>query len=141
MKTLTGRIFTVTALIVLAAPTVAASAGAQGVQVGTQLAEVQGSGTAAYSWFGGDVAISGDTAVVGAYGYPAVGSFSGGAFVFAKTGTGWRQTAVLRASDQVGDDWLGDSVAISGSMIVVGADNKDSGTGRVYVFTQFATAW
>ncbi len=113
--------------------------------VDTQLAELEGSGTVECNWFGGDVAISGNTVVAGAYGYGAdpscEGMFPGGAFVFARTATGWKQTAVLQASDEGVDDWFGTSVAISGNTIAVGATNKDSGAGRVYVFTKTAGGW
>ena len=124
--------------------------------VGTELAQLQGSGTAPCDAFGGDVAVSGNTAVVGAYGYGGAcdGIFPGGAFVFTKTTTGWKQTAVLQASNQGPEDWFGSSVAISGNTIVVGSPNKDQpaqpaypgwlgpdGAGRVYVFTKTGVGW
>ncbi len=109
--------------------------------LGTQLAELEGSGTAQCDWFGGNVAISGNTIVAGAYGYGAdpscEGMFPGGAFVFTKTATGWKQTAVLQPSDKDVDDWFGIPVAISGSTIAVGAENK----GRTYVFDKTAKGW
>ena len=139
---LTGAL--VVAGLSLGSPTLA-SADALTPTTGSQLAELEGSGTQTCSWFGGDVGISGNTMVVGAYGYGAgvscAGSFPGGALVFTKTAAGWKQTAVLTASDEAWDDWFGTAVAISGNTIVVGAPNKDSATGRVYVFTRIDHAW
>ena len=83
--------------------------------------------------------------MAGAYGFGAdpsyAGMFPGGAFVFTKTAIGWKQTAVLRSSNESVDDWFGTSVAISGSTIAVGAENEDSRAGRVYVFDKTAKGW
>jgi len=87
--------------------------------------------------FGFAVAISGDTAVVGAYeedggpGDPVVDA--GAAYVFQRPGaTGpWRQVARLTATvPQVGAAF-GLSVAISGSTVIVGAPFEDGGGGTV----------
>jgi hypothetical protein len=45
------------------------------------------------------------------------------------------QKATLTASDRAASDFFGFSVALSGSTAVVGALNKNSGTGAVYVFS------
>jgi hypothetical protein len=80
--------------------------------IGTQLAELKGSDTVAHDTFGGSVAISGTTAVVGAR---AHAGGAGRAYVFTKTPTGWKQVAELKGSDTVAGDDFGDSVAISGT--------------------------
>ena len=62
---------------------------------------------------------------------------AGRAYVFAKTGAGWKQTAELRGSDTVANDLFGDSVAISGTTVVVGSPGKaklPGYPGRAYVF-------
>jgi hypothetical protein len=103
-----------------------------------QVAELEGSDTVAHDFFGGSVAISGTTAVVGAelHGFGGVGR----AYVFTKTASGWEQVAELDASDTV--DGFGTSVAISGTTIVVGADGGGGmGSGRAYVFTKTASGW
>jgi len=95
------------------------------------------------AFFGGAVAISGDTAVVGALGFvnPHGRSIQGFAYVFVKPATGWAnmtETAQLRASDG-GDkatNAFGNSVAIDGDTIIVGAVN-----GEVYVYVKPATGW
>jgi hypothetical protein len=107
-------------------------------KVWTLAAELKGSDTAAGDYFGDLVAISGQTAVVGADGYR---KNAGRAYVFAKTGTGWRQVAELKGSDTAAGDGFGYSVAISGTTAMVGAPDKAKGTGRAYVFTDTATGW
>ncbi len=73
------------------------------------------SGGADYDYFGFSVAISGETAVVGAY-RDDVGANSnqGSAYVFVRGGATWTQQQKLTASDGAADDGFGYSVAISG---------------------------
>lgn len=73
------------------------------------------------------VAISGSTAIVGAF-VEVVGT----AYLF-DTATG-AQIARLTASDVVGGDYFGISVAISGTTAIVGASSQDSATGAAYLF-------
>lgn len=98
-----------------------------------QVAELEGSGPAERA-FGGQIAIGGNTVVVG--GDEAV-------YVFSKTEQGWHQTAVLRGSDTVAKDGFGyfGGLAISGHTVVVGAMAHASNTGRAYVFNQVETSW
>ena len=95
--------------------------------------------------FGNSVAISGDTAVVGAAqeGDPlAVPNLfrAGAAYVFDRDQGGtdlWGQVKKLVASDTQGSDFFGISVAISGDTVVVGAnfeDEKGGNAGAAYIF-------
>lgn len=106
-----------------------------------QTAELKESG-ASDDGFGFSVAISGTTLVVGA---PDANDFNGQAFVYAKTATGWKQTAVLKEPDPVfeGDDAFGTSVGVSGSAIVVGAPGHQHGTGfgEAYMFAKTPAGW
>ena len=97
-------------------------------------------------WFGISVAVSGDTAVVGAFDSNI--EQTGTAYVFVKGSNGWSsmtQTATLTPSDA--GSGFGTSVAISGDTIVVGAanasnlDNQTSGPGAAYVFVKPAGGW
>ncbi len=106
--------------------------------VGTQLAELKGFDTVAGDAFGTSVAISGTTAVVGAIFHA---NEAGRAYVFTKTADGWKETAELKGSDAVANDNFGYSVAISGTIIVVGAFGHANGAGRAYVFTYTAGIW
>jgi hypothetical protein len=103
-----------------------------------QLAELKGSDTIAGDEFGYSVAISGNTAVVGALGH---GKNAGRAYVFTETATGWKQLAELKGSDTIAGDEFGYSVAISGNTAVVGALGHGKDAGRAYVFTETATGW
>jgi nucleoside-specific outer membrane channel protein Tsx len=106
--------------------------------IGRQLAELKGSDTIADNGFGVSVAISGTTAVVGAPGYA---KSAGRAYVFKKTGTVWNQVAELKGSDTVAGDYLGYSVAISGTTIAVCAPGHSKDAGQEYMFTNTASGW
>ena len=104
----------------------------------SQQAKLTASDGATSNYFGGTVAISGTSVLVGAWGNNAA---TGAAYVFVQSGTTWPQQAKLTASDAATGDGFGDSVAISGSTAVVGAPNKISHTGAAYVFLRSGTTW
>jgi nucleoside-specific outer membrane channel protein Tsx len=112
----------------------------------SQQAELTSSDGAANDEFGNSVAVSGNTAVVGAPGH-MIGSngYQGAAYVFVQSGTTWSQQAELTSSDGAANDGFGDSVAVSGSTAVVGAPDHGIGLnvdqGAAYVFAQSGTAW
>ncbi len=90
---------------------------------------------AANDFFGRSVAISGNTAIVGAYGNDDGGNASGSAYLFDVT-TG-SQLAKLTASDAATLDRFGYSVANSGNTAIVGAYTDDHGSvdsGSAYLF-------
>jgi hypothetical protein len=124
--------------------------------------------------FGVAVSISGETIVIGANledsnqntitNGPEASSDnsngqSGAAYVFKRTGTTWSQEAYLKASNNGSDYYFGNSVAIDGDTIVVGASYEDSNqttvtngpnassdkssnaSGAVYVFKRTGTTW
>ena len=103
-----------------------------------QAAELKGSDTVAGDLFGGSVATSGTSAVVGASGYAGD---AGRAYVFTKTGAGWEQAAELKGSDTVAGDYFGDSAATSGTSAVVGASGYARDAGRAYLFTKTSGGW
>jgi hypothetical protein len=87
--------------------------------------------------FGISVSISGDYAVVGAYGDDDKGSNSGSAYMFKRDGATWSQQAKWSASDGTSGDRFGISVSISDDYAVVGAhfdDDKGSDSGSAYMF-------
>ncbi|MFO0838848.1 MAG: hypothetical protein U1D55_10000 [Phycisphaerae bacterium] len=89
-----------------------------------------------YLRMGWSVAISGDTIVAGSvYDWGETGA----AYVFRFDGTTWRQEAKLTASDGLGGDRFGQSVAIEGDTIVVGALWADviwTASGAAYIFSR-----
>ncbi len=89
---------------------------------------------------GWSVAISGDTAIVGAYLESAGAPDTGAAYVFQRDQGGpgnWGEVTKLTASDAQAADWFGISVAVSGDTVVVGSYLEDAGgntAGAAYVF-------
>ena len=97
---------------------------------------------AAADYFGFSVAISGDTALVGAE-YKQVGDNGGqgAAYVFTRGGSDWTQQAKLVAGDGAAGDQFGNSVALEGGTAVVGAYYAGGGQGAAYVFTADGASW
>jgi hypothetical protein len=115
--------------------------------------------------FGWNVAISGDTIVVGANrersharevnGDPWSNDseWSGAAYVFTRSAGIWTQQAYLKASGPAGGERFGTSVAIDGDTVAVSAimdrsgvpgdpwDRSRPGSGAVYVFTRDEDVW
>jgi len=98
--------------------------------------------------FGISVALSGDTALIGALGDQTVGN-RGAGFVFVRSGTTWTQQAQLQAVDGSNEDLLGISVALSGDTALVGAADTFvfvPGVGNIHrasahVFVRSGTTW
>ncbi|HYU36170.1 MAG TPA: FG-GAP repeat protein [Thermoanaerobaculia bacterium] len=93
----------------------------------------------ANDWFGASVAISGQTALVGAR---DENEAQGAAYVFIRSGSGWYQQARLAAPD--GSYEFGGSVAVSGDTAVVAAyyGNPDVPySGAVHVFVRNGSSW
>lgn len=96
--------------------------------------------------FGVSVALSGDEAVVGAYGADiGANSNQGAAYVFRYVDATWTQLARLTADDGATDDYFGGAVALSGDAALLGAYGDDVGSnadqGSAYVFTRVGTTW
>ncbi len=91
--------------------------------------------------FGISVAISGDTAVIGAF-FDDVGAgvFQGSVYVFTRNGATWTQQQHLVASDGAAGDQFGVRVALDGDTAVVGAYIAGN-QGSAYVFTRSGTTW
>ena len=132
--------------------------GAGGWATGTQTAKLLSSNGKAEDTFGGSVAISGKTIVIGAPGVSSgSGVDAGAAYVFTEPEGGWGtpatqdQTAELINSEDVADYSFGTSVGISGETIVVGtplyrnyvykgAAHSDR-DGAAFVFQEPAGGW
>ncbi len=119
--------------------------------------------------FGTDVAIDGDTIVVGALreasdatgvdgdGADNSDGGAGAAYVFERGVGGWSQAAYLKGwNTPRALDWFGQTVAVSGDRVVVAATREDgggagvdvdavdssvNGAGALYVFERAGTAW
>ena len=94
--------------------------------------------------FGRSVALSGDTAIIGAARDDEKGEDSGSVYVFTRSGTGWSQLAKLTATDGAKGDVFGISVALDGDTALIGADlddDKGENSGSVYVYTRSKGTW
>lgn len=89
-------------------------------------------------WFGNAVAVSGAVAVVGA---PQRTQGAGAAYVYRYDGSQWQEEQKLTASDGVMFDTFGWSVAVEGTVAVVGAFGDDSVTGSAYVYRFDGSTW
>ena len=108
----------------------------------TQQAKLLAGDGTAEDEFGFSVAISGDTAIVGASYDDDNGPGSGSAYVFTRDANGgWMQQDKLLADDGAAIDRFGTSVFISGDSALVGAFRGDGNivdSGSVYVFVRDA---
>ncbi len=118
--------------------------------------------------FGWSVAVSGDTAVVGAIFESSKSkgvngdqnnngaSSSGAAYAFVRIGTSWSQQAYLKASNTFANNVFGGSVGVAGDTVVVGSGGESSDatgvngnetnfgayeSGAAYVFVRTGVAW
>jgi hypothetical protein len=134
----------------------------------TQQAYLKASNSDSSDEFGWGVAVSGDTAVVGAYredssatgldGNQANNSAadSGAAYLFTRSSGNWTQQAYVKASNTEANDCFGRYIALDGDAMAIGsacessgargidgdqASNSAPGSGAVYVFARSSAAW
>ncbi|HET9622075.1 MAG TPA: hypothetical protein VFP84_11955 [Kofleriaceae bacterium] len=111
----------------------------------TQQAKLTGAGSQAGDAFGFSVALSGDTALIGAnVADNENGSDAGAAYVFVRAAGAWSPQARLLAADGRGGDHLGGAVALQGDVALVGAalnSNLGAEAGAAYLFTRSNGAW
>jgi len=96
--------------------------------------------------FGSVVAMSGDYAIVGAYGDD---DNRGAAYIFKREGTSWIEQAKLRRPvPRQSNDCFGYSVSVSGDYVIVGAGsthggdhNTTIGAFSAYIFKRNGTSW
>lgn len=93
--------------------------------------------------FGISVAISGDTAFVGAL-TDDPGTQAGSVYVFEFNGASWVEEANLTASDASNDDRFGTSISTDGDVLIVGAFRDGASglrSGSAYVFRYSGSSW
>jgi hypothetical protein len=114
--------------------------------VWTQQQMLSAADGAAGDFFGTGVALSLDTALVGATAHDSVGKADdGAAYVFTRSAGAWTQQQMLTAADGAADDELGSAVAVDGDTALVGAMGRHTGggayAGAAYVFRRSAGTW
>ncbi len=95
-------------------------------------------------YFGYSVSLSGNIAMIGAYGDDDNGFDSGSVYVFTYNGSSWTQQAKLLAFNGAVGDNFGNALSQDGSTAIIGAFAKDGGemnSGSAYVFIRTGTIW
>ena len=92
--------------------------------------------------FGSSLAISGNTLVVGAYDYPSYHG-EGATYMYEQSNGHWDFRTVFKDPHGADEDWFGSAVAISGTALVVSADEYPAGDGegRTYVWDESGGHW
>jgi hypothetical protein len=98
------------------------------------------------AFFGYPIALSGNTALVGAYASTVGGNLGQGAvYAYKRTGGAWSQTTKLVASDGAARANFGVSVALQGKVAFIGAPGAtvhgNVSQGAVYRFEESASGW
>jgi hypothetical protein len=93
---------------------------------------------AANDQFGYSVAVSGDTAFIGAAGKA---SGQGYVYAFTRSGTTWAQQQEFTEASGAADDCFGCALALSGGTAVIGADGASGNLGTAYVFASTGATW
>lgn len=114
--------------------------------VWTERAELTAADATAGDLFGQSLALSGDTALVGACQKSVGGqSQAGAAYVFTGSGATWSPQAELTLASPAVNAYFGYSVALSGDTALVGASGTDldklSRAGAAYVYTRSGASW
>jgi len=108
----------------------------------SQTQKLVASDGAAGDVFGIAVAMSDDTAIVGAY---SSSSYRGSAYVFTLSGGTWSESQKLTTDDAAPFDQFGWSVALDGDIALIGAQGAaidgNNGQGAVYAFTRSGGTW
>ncbi len=95
-------------------------------------------------YFGYDVSLFGDVAVISAVHGGHFLLNTGVAYVFRYNGSSWVEEAKLYASDSATADFFGHRLSVWGSVVIIGAyatDDYGSESGSAYVFRYDGSAW
>ena len=92
------------------------------------------------------VALDGDTGMlVGSYERETGGFLNSGALYAFSRSSGsqedWILDSILSPNDTAAQDRFGSSVAVQGTIMVVGAQQNAQGSGKVYVYNKNGSAW
>lgn len=91
--------------------------------------------------YGYSVDIDGSRAIVGApYDDNGKGINSGAAYILEKISGNWVEVAKILVPDGDADDLFGESVAISGNLVIIGA-SKYAGKGAAFIFSGSGATW
>jgi FG-GAP repeat len=111
----------------------------------TQQAKLTASDAESNAQFGWNLALDGHTLAIGApqQTTPA-GSYVGQAYVFARQGATWSEQSRIRPPNNVATNYFGESMAVSGNMMLIGAlydPAGSTGVGSVYSYARNGNSW
>ena len=94
--------------------------------------------------FGSAVSVDCDVVIVGAQYDDATGTDSGSAYIYRWNGATWVEAQKLTASDGTADYVFGETVSVSGNVIIVGAAGNDDyghSSGAAYIYRWNGSIW
>ncbi|HVC71016.1 MAG TPA: FG-GAP repeat protein [Acidimicrobiales bacterium] len=104
----------------------------------SQVAELKAGDGADDDYFGDKVAVSGRLIVAGA---PGHNKTTGAAYIFRGAGANWTEVGEPTASDGAANNCFGWSVGLSGTTVLVGAEQHNAAAGAAYVFKKSGSTW
>lgn len=112
-------------------------------------AKLVGSDSRDYDLFGWSVALSGDTAIIGAPQHSWKGPSSsnnyktsiGAAYVFSRSGSTWNEDKKISASNGDSFDQFGKNVAIHGNTVLVSTSRNSPASNSVYIYIRSGSTW
>ena len=112
----------------------------------TEVTKLTASDSNAYENFGSSAAISGNLVVIGAQRDHEKENSAGAAYVYERDDSGgWTEIIKLTASDAAKHDWFGNSVAVAGNTVLVGAhlddNNRGNNAGAAYIYEKRLEGW
>ena len=110
----------------------------------TEQAILKASNAAAGDFFGFSIALNGNTLAVGAYSQDDIAPNSGAVYIFTRKQGTWSEQVILKASNAASGDLFGNSVALNGNTLAVGAhlqNDTSEDSGAVYIFTRKKGRW
>jgi hypothetical protein len=98
------------------------------------------------AWYGESVATDGNLLVVGAPDTTADAlGLAGVVYIYQRPTAGWQAlsapVATLTSPGPSSRGYFGESVAVEGDTVIVGAPGEDNDSGKVYVFSKPTTGW
>jgi len=105
------------------------------------LTELVGLGLTFGQGFGDSIDSSADFAVIGAPQDDLLGTDTGSANIFRRSGTQWIEEMKLFGIASTMDDMFGTAVAIEDDLVAIGAPGKMQSRGAVFLFRRVGTGW
>ena len=112
--------------------------------VWTQQQKLTASDGAVNDYFGFNVSIDGDTAIISSYADDDNATGSGSAYIFTRSNGVWTQQQKLTASDGAENDYFGVGLSLDGDTAIISSyldDDNGADSGSAYIFTRSNGVW